>query len=93
MEGTIAALNRHSPFEIFNLGNSKTIELMDFIRIIEEGLGKEAKKEMLPLQPGDVPKTSADIQKSRELLGFNPKTDIREGIKSFLTWYREYYKK
>jgi UDP-glucuronate 4-epimerase len=64
---------------------------MEFIRVIEEELGMEAKKNMMPLQPGDVPATSADIQKSKEMLGFNPKTSIREGIHNFLVWYREYY--
>ncbi|MBW1998267.1 MAG: NAD-dependent epimerase [Deltaproteobacteria bacterium] len=93
VEGTISALERPFEYEIFNLGNSSSIELLDFIRIIEEELGREAKKEMLPMQPGDVPETSADIERSRELLGFDPKTDIREGIKRFVAWYREYYKK
>ncbi|MBW2139130.1 MAG: protein CapI, partial [Deltaproteobacteria bacterium] len=60
---------------------------------IEEELGKEAKKEMLPMQPGDVVETSADIERSRKLLGFNPKTGIRDGIKRFIAWYREYYGK
>jgi UDP-glucuronate 4-epimerase len=92
VDGTLAALDRPYPYEVFNLGNSKVIELMDFIRVIEEGLGKKAKKEMLPMQPGDVPETSADIQKSRDMLGFNPKTSIKEGVGKFLTWYREYYK-
>ena len=58
----------------------------------EEELGIEAEKNMMPLQPGDVPATSADIQKSKEMLGFSPKTSIREGIHNFLVWYREYYK-
>ncbi len=89
--GTVAALERPFPFEVFNLGNSSTVELMEFIRIIEEELGVEAKKNLLPLQPGDVPETSADIEKSRRLLGFDPKTPVRDGIRSFLSWYRSYY--
>jgi UDP-glucuronate 4-epimerase len=92
VDGTLAALDRPFPYEVFNLGNSNVIGLLDFIRVIEEGLGKKAKKEMLPIQPGDVPETSADIQKSRDMLGFNPKTSINEGVGKFLTWYREYYK-
>ena len=92
VDGTIAALDRPFPYEVFNLGNSNVIELLDFIRVIEEGLGRKAKKEMLPMQPGDVPETSADIQKSKDMLGFNPKTSIKEGIGKFLAWYREYYK-
>ncbi len=92
VDGTMAALDRPFPYEVFNLGNSKVIELLDFIRVIEEGLGKKAKKEMLPMQPGDVPETSADIQRSRDMLGFSPKTSIKEGVGKFLTWYRDYYK-
>ena len=92
VEGTIAALERPFDYEVFNLGNSDPIELMDFIGIIEEELGLEAQKNMMPLQPGDVLETSADIEKSKEMLGFSPKTPIRKGIKKFLDWYREYYK-
>ena len=92
VEGTIAAIEKPHAYEVFNLGNSITTELMEFIELIEEELGMEAKKNMMPLQPGDVPATSADIQKSKEMLGFSPKTSIREGIHNFLVWYREYYK-
>jgi len=92
VEGTIAALEKPFAYELFNLGNSHPVELMDFIGIIEEELGKEAKKNMMPLQPGDVLETSADIGKSKDMLGFSPKTPIREGIKRFLAWYRQYYK-
>lgn len=91
VEGTIAALERPSLYEIFNLGNSNAIELLDFIGIIEDELGLEAQKNMMPLQPGDVLETSADIQKSKEMLGFSPKTSIREGIVKFLAWYRDHY--
>jgi UDP-glucuronate 4-epimerase len=92
VEGTIAALERPFAYEVFNLGNSDPIELMDFIGIIEGELGRKAQKNMMPLQPGDVMETSADIGKSKEMLGFSPKTPIRKGIKKFLNWYREYYK-
>jgi UDP-glucuronate 4-epimerase len=91
VDGTIAAIEKPHAYEVFNLGNSDTTELMEFIRLIEEELGMEAQKNMMPLQPGDVPATSADIQKSKEMLGFSPKTSIREGIHNFLVWYREYY--
>lgn len=91
IEGTMAALKRPSAFELFNLGNSDPVELLDFIAVIEKGLGKKAKRNMMPIQPGDVPATAADIEKSKELLGFNPKTPIKEGIKNFLSWYRDYY--
>lgn len=92
VNGTIAALERPSPFEIFNLGNSNAIELLDFIRVLEEELGQEAQKNMMPIQPGDVLETSADIQKSKEMLGFSPKTPITQGIKKFVSWYRDFYK-
>ncbi len=91
IDGTVAALENPFPCEVFNLGNSSTLELLEFIRIIEEELGKEAQKNWLPMQPGDVRQTSADIEKSRKLLGFEPKTPVREGVRSFLSWYRAYY--
>ncbi|MBU0735520.1 MAG: GDP-mannose 4,6-dehydratase [Proteobacteria bacterium] len=91
VDGTIRAIERAVPYEIFNLGNSDPVGLLDFIHCIEEELGEQAEKKMLPLQPGDVPETTADIRKSRELLGFDPKTPLREGIKKFIAWYREYY--
>jgi len=92
VDGTIAALDNPFKYEIFNLGNSKSVELMKLIEIIEEELGIVAKKKFLPLQPGDVPETYADIEKTKRLLGFNPKTSIRSGIRRFLSWYRGYYK-
>jgi len=91
VDGTISALRNPFRYEIFNLGNSKVVELMELINIIEEELGIEAKKNLLPLQPGDVPETYADIEKTKKMLGFNPKTSIRTGIRKFLTWYRDYY--
>jgi len=92
IEGTISAINRAAPFDIFNLGNSHPVSLMEFITILEELLGKEAKKEFLPMQPGDVPETAADIKRSTEILRFKPRTSLREGLKKFVSWYREYYK-
>ena len=92
IDGTISALNSPFRYEIFNLGNSESVQLMELIRIIEEELGIEAKKNFLPIQPGDVPETYADIEKTKKMLGFNPKTSIRTGIRSFLAWYRDYYK-
>jgi len=92
VDGTISALNSPFRYEIFNLGNSKTVELMELIKIIEEELGIKAKKNFLPLQPGDVPETYANIEKTKKMLGFNPKTSIRTGIRKFLNWYRDYKK-
>ena len=89
--GTVSAIERPVPYEIFNLGNSDATSLMDFIATIESELGRKAEKNMLPMQPGDVVETSADITSSREKLGFTPKTPLKEGIRAFITWYREYY--
>lgn len=92
VDGTLAALARSAPYELFNLGNSRPEGLMDMIRILEQELGREASKVMLPMQPGDVAETAADIARSREVLGFEPKTPLREGIRRFVAWYRDYYK-
>ena len=91
VEGTIRAIQRPVPYEIFNLGNSASVGLMEFIAIIEEELGRKAEKIMLPLQPGDVAETTADIEKSEKMLGFRPRTPLREGIRNFIAWYRDYY--
>jgi UDP-glucuronate 4-epimerase len=92
VDGTISSLNNPFTYELFNLGNSKTVQLMDLITLIEKELGIEAKKNFLPLQPGDVPETYADIEKTKKMLGFNPKTSIKTGIQNFIGWYRNYYK-
>jgi UDP-glucuronate 4-epimerase len=89
--GTVSAIQRPAPYEIFNLGNADSTTLMDFIGEIELELGIKAEKNMLPMQPGDVAETSADITKSREMLGFSPKTPLKKGIRAFIAWYREYY--
>lgn len=91
VDGTIAALERPAPYEIFNLGNSNSVGLLEFISVLEEELGQEAEKKLMPMQPGDVADTAADITKSRKLLGFDPKTPVREGIRKFVAWYRDYY--
>jgi len=90
--GTIAAIDKPAPYEVYNLGNSKTEQLMKLIEILERELGREAEKNMMPMQPGDVKQTSADIRKSRDNLGFDPKTPLEEGIKKFVEWYRPFYK-
>ncbi|NOS67849.1 MAG: NAD-dependent epimerase/dehydratase family protein [Candidatus Peribacteraceae bacterium] len=90
--GIIAALDKNYPEEIFNLGCGRKEELMEYVRMIEVSCGKEAKKEFLPMQPGDVRVTSADISHAKEKLGFQPKTMIQEGVPKFVEWYREYFK-
>ncbi|MGZ9097431.1 MAG: NAD-dependent epimerase [Micavibrio sp.] len=79
------------PWTIYNLGNNKPADLMYVISLIEKELGREAVKNLLPLQPGDVPETYADIDRASRDFGFAPKTPIEQGIKNFIGWFREYY--
>jgi len=90
VEGIIAALDRNFNYEIFNLGNSNPVTLEHFIACLEEIIGKKARKKYLPIQPGDVVKTYADITYSTEKLNYVPKTNIYEGLKRFVHWYRGY---
>jgi UDP-glucuronate 4-epimerase len=88
VQGTIAALEYNGPlFDIFNLGESETIQLKDLISAIESALGKKAKINRLPEQPGDVPLTCADISKARRLLGYKPTTQLNEGLPRFIDWF------
>ncbi|TSD00435.1 MAG: UDP-glucuronate 4-epimerase [Candidatus Peregrinibacteria bacterium Greene1014_49] len=91
VSGVIAAIDRNDSYAIYNLGGGKTEELMDYVAAIEKACGKEGKKEFLPMQPGDVVATSADISKAQKMLKYQPKTRIEEGVKKFVEWYREYY--
>ncbi len=79
------------PYEIFNLGNNKPENLMDFIRTLADLLGVEPKMEMLPMQAGDVPVTFADVSKARQKLGYDPATRISEGLSEFVKWYKKYF--
>jgi len=89
IQGVRAAIDYDgSNYEIFNLGESQTIELKDLIRLLEENLGKKAIIEQKPMQPGDVPLTFADISKARELLNYNPTTKIEQGIPKFTDWFK-----
>lgn len=87
VEGVAAAIDLGAEYEIFNLGNNQPEELMDLIKIIEELTGKTAQKQFLPMQLGDVPITYADITKSQKMLGYKPKTSLREGMRHFYDWY------
>ncbi|SCL85400.1 NAD-dependent epimerase [Sporanaerobacter sp. PP17-6a] len=80
-----------APYKVYNIGNNNPVPLMKFIETLEKHLGKEAKKEYLPLQAGDVPKTYADVDDLIRDVGFKPNTSIDEGIGKFVSWYREYY--
>jgi UDP-glucuronate 4-epimerase len=96
--GTVAAHDRppaasdEVPHRIYNLGNHRPEKLLDFIAVIERALGRTAIKDLLPLQPGDVPETSADIETSRRDLGFEPTTTIEVGLARFVEWYKWYHK-
>ena len=79
-------------YKIYNIGNSKPVDLMEFIELMEKGLGKEAKKELLPMQPGDVHETYADTTLLSADTGYKPNTPLEKGIEKFLAWYLEYYK-
>ncbi len=90
IEGVRAAIDYdRNDYEIFNLGESETVKLRDLIKLLEENLGRRALIEQRPMQPGDVPRTFADIRKARELLGYNPQTKIEAGIKKFVEWFGE----
>jgi UDP-glucuronate 4-epimerase len=98
--GVLAALDRPPaggaatggvPHRIYNLGNSRPEQLLDFIAILERALGRTAHRELLPMQPGDVPATWADIEASRRDLGFSPSTPLSEGLPKFVAWYKQYH--
>ena len=85
------SLSPVAPWRVVNIGNSKPVQLGDMIAAIEDALGIEAKRNLMPMQPGDVPATWADAELLRTLTGYVPETDIREGVRRFVAWYRDYY--
>ena len=89
VDGIVAARDLAPGFEIFNLGGAETTSLSDLVKWIAEELGVAAKVDQLPEQPGDVPITYADVAKAQRLLGYSPKVPLREGLKRFVTWYRD----
>jgi UDP-glucuronate 4-epimerase len=86
------AASSFAPWCIYNIGNNKPVELMDYIAALEEALCKKAEIEFLPMQLGDIPDTYADISEMSERFNYSPKTEIKEGVKLFANWYMEYYK-
>lgn len=80
-----------APWRVFNLGNHRPTELGYLIELIEKELGRPAQKNLLPLQPGDVPETYADIDRARNVFGFSPATPVETGVREFIRWYRDYY--
>ncbi|WP_018175499.1 MULTISPECIES: NAD-dependent epimerase [unclassified Thioalkalivibrio] len=81
-----------APYRLYNIGNHEPVELMRYIEVLEDCLGKKAEKNLLPLQPGDVPDTYADVEALREDVGYAPATAVEDGIARFVEWYREYYR-
>ncbi len=85
------AANSWAPYKLFNIGNSKPTQLMEYIEAIESSLGIKAKKNLLPMQSGDVQATAADTSALEEWIGFKPNTSIQEGVSNFVKWYRDFY--
>jgi UDP-glucuronate 4-epimerase len=81
-----------APYRLYNIGNNKSVPLMHLIAVLEQCLGVEAIKEFLPMQPGDVPETYADIEDLAREVGFRPRTDIEQGVAKFVEWYRGFYR-
>ena len=80
-----------APWRIYNIGNNQTVELNEFIAVLEEALGRTARKELLPMQPGDVEATWADVSDLIADTGFRPQTSVEYGVGQFVKWYKEYY--
>jgi UDP-glucuronate 4-epimerase len=81
-----------APYRLYNIGNNSPVELMHYIETLEKCLGMEAKKDLLPLQPGDVPDTYADVEDLVADMGYKPATSVEDGVANFVAWYRDYYK-
>jgi len=80
-----------APYRLYNIGNNSPAELLEFIHALEKSLGREAVKNFLEMQPGDVPATAADVEDLVDDVGFRPATSVATGIERFVSWYREYY--
>ena len=80
-----------APFRIFNIGNNSPVKLSEYISALEEAIGKRAMKNLLPMQPGDVPDTFADVSELERQVGYKPATPVRDGVRAFVKWYREFY--
>ncbi|MGD1855719.1 MAG: NAD-dependent epimerase [Leptolyngbyaceae cyanobacterium] len=90
-QGTLAPGHSHAPYRIYNIGNGHPVELMRFIEVIEHYLGIQAKKNLMPMQPGDVLETYADITALQQTVGFQPATPLEIGLPKFIDWYQAYY--
>jgi len=92
VEGTLRVLDRPAGYKIYNIGNHQPVALLDYIRTLESALGRKAKLEMKPMQPGDVKATYADTALLRAAVGFAPATPLAEGLARFAVWFRQYYR-
>ena len=90
-QGDQSAATSTAPYRIYNIGNNRAEDLGRYIDVIEEALGKTAQRNLLPLQPGDVPDTYADVSELVEDLDYRPETTIEVGVRRFVDWYRSYY--
>jgi len=86
------AATSKAPWRVYNIGNNNPVELMDYIEALEDSLGIKAEKELLPLQPGDVPDTYADVTDLVEEFGYKPSMSVREGVENFAWWYRKFHR-
>ncbi|MCB9362862.1 SDR family NAD(P)-dependent oxidoreductase [Candidatus Woesearchaeota archaeon] len=91
VQGVVASLDRPFGYEVFNLGRGEVIQLTSYIEALEKHMGFAADKDLLPMQPGDVPITSADVSKAKNMLGYDPKVSVDEGVRLFVEWFNEYY--
>jgi UDP-glucuronate 4-epimerase len=80
-----------APYRVYNIGNNNPVELMDYIEALETSLGKKAEKELLPLQPGDVPDTYADVDDLVEEFSYKPSMSVKQGVENFAVWYKQFY--
>jgi len=86
------ATSRVAPYRIYNIGNENSVELLRYIEVLENELGRKAEMEMLPMQPGDVPDTESDVTQLSEATGYRPQVNVEEGVAEFVRWYKSYYK-
>jgi len=80
-----------APYRVYNIGNNRPVQLMHYIRVLEQCLGKQANLDLLPMQDGDVPATNADVTALESGLGYRPSVTVEEGVARFVEWYRDYY--
>jgi UDP-glucuronate 4-epimerase len=80
-----------APWRVYNIGNNRPVELLELVSLLEQAIGKKAVRELLPMQPGDVPATFADVDDLMRDVGFKPSTPIAEGVTRFVAWYKEYH--